>query len=202
MDLDQCLMTVEDHIAALPEWNTEMQYLLAKITDLEDRSRRDNVRFFGIPEHKEGSEIKAFFKNFLPELTGLDFFPPLEFQRAHRIGPLHKATSVRPRPIIAFFLCHKQASQVISAARSQVPYSLEGHEIRVATDFSKVTNKKRKAFLALRPQLRKLDIKFDLFEPACIWITQGGMWTRLLASLGTLLPSEASPPVMLVRVYY
>ncbi|KAJ1131317.1 hypothetical protein NDU88_009654 [Pleurodeles waltl] len=89
-DLDQHLTTVEDHIVALPGRDTEMQSLRAKITDLEDRSRRDNVCFFGIPEHKEGSNIKAFLKNFLPELTGMDFSPPLEFQRAHRIGPLHK----------------------------------------------------------------------------------------------------------------
>ncbi|KAJ1083406.1 hypothetical protein NDU88_003565 [Pleurodeles waltl] len=165
-DLDQHLTTIEDHIAALPEREKEMQSLRAKITDLEDRRQRDNVRFFGIQEHKEGPNIKVFLKPFLPELTGLDFSPPLEFQRAHRIGPLHKANSGWPCPIIACFLRHEQACQVISTARSQGPYSLEGHEIRVAADFSRVTNEKRKAFLALRPQLMKLDIKFGLFEPA------------------------------------
>ncbi|KAJ1114133.1 hypothetical protein NDU88_002372 [Pleurodeles waltl] len=72
-DLNQRLTTVEDHIVAMPVRDTEMQSLQAKITDLEDRSRRDNVHFFGIPEHKEGSDIKAFLTNFLPELTGLDF---------------------------------------------------------------------------------------------------------------------------------
>ncbi|KAJ1191341.1 hypothetical protein NDU88_000657 [Pleurodeles waltl] len=137
-----------------------------KVTDLEDRSRRDNVRFLGIREHKEGSDVKAFLKNFLPELTGIDFSTPLEFQRAHRIGPLYQAISGRSRPIIPCFLCHEQAHQVISAARSQGPYSLEGHEIRVAADFSRVRNEKRKAFLALRPQLRQLDTKFGLFEPS------------------------------------
>ncbi|KAJ1079753.1 hypothetical protein NDU88_000007 [Pleurodeles waltl] len=51
MDLDQHLMTVGDHIAELPEQDTELQSLRVKITDLEVRSRRDNVCFFGIPEH-------------------------------------------------------------------------------------------------------------------------------------------------------
>ncbi|KAJ1107962.1 hypothetical protein NDU88_005347 [Pleurodeles waltl] len=88
-DLDQHLTTVKDHIAALPVRDAEMQSLWVKITDLEDRSRRDSVCFFGIPEHKEGSDVKAFLKNVLPDLTGLDFSPPLEFQRSHRIGPLH-----------------------------------------------------------------------------------------------------------------
>ncbi|KAJ1128547.1 hypothetical protein NDU88_006925 [Pleurodeles waltl] len=165
-DLDQPLTTVKDRIATMPVQDTEIQHLRTKITDLEDRSQRGNVRFVGIPELMEASNVKAFLKNFLPELTGLDFSPPLEFQRAHRIGPLHKATSGRPCAIITCFLRHKQTRQVISAARSQGPYSLEGHEIPVAVDFSRVMNEKQKAFLALRPQLRTLDIKFGLFEPA------------------------------------
>ncbi|KAJ1190137.1 hypothetical protein NDU88_006876 [Pleurodeles waltl] len=45
-DLDQSLTTVKDHIAALPERDTELQSLRTKITDLEYKSRRDNVRFF------------------------------------------------------------------------------------------------------------------------------------------------------------
>ncbi|KAJ1191944.1 hypothetical protein NDU88_001257 [Pleurodeles waltl] len=173
-DLDQCLTTVEEHVGMVPEHDAELQTLRAKIMDLEDRSRRDSISFFGIPEHKEGTDIKAFFKSLLPELTGLTFSPPLELQRVHRIGPLHKATSGRPRPIIACFLCHEQARLVLSAARSQGPFSLEGHEVRVAADFSRITNEKRKAFLALRPQLRKLAIKFGLFEPAHMWITYNG----------------------------
>ncbi|KAJ1099833.1 hypothetical protein NDU88_004928 [Pleurodeles waltl] len=89
-DLDHRLTTVENHIEDLPAQDEEIRSLQMKITDLEDRSRRDTVRFFGIPEHKEGLDFKAFLKNFLPELRGLDFSPPLEFQRAHRIGPLYK----------------------------------------------------------------------------------------------------------------
>ncbi|KAJ1126962.1 hypothetical protein NDU88_005368 [Pleurodeles waltl] len=156
--LDQRLMTMEGRVAALPDHKAELQFLQTKVTDLEDRSRRDNVRLFGIPEHKQGSDIKTFLKSLMPDLPGLEFSPPLEFQRAHRIGPLHKATPDKPCPIIACFLSHEQDCQVISAAKSQGPYSLEGHEIRVAADFSRLTNDKRKAFLALRPQLRNLDV--------------------------------------------
>ncbi|KAJ1170391.1 hypothetical protein NDU88_002268 [Pleurodeles waltl] len=88
-DLDHCLTTVEDQVGALPDQETELRSLRAKVTDLEDRSCRDNVRLFGVPEYKEGSEMKTFPQNLLPELTGLVFSPPLEFQRVHRIGPLH-----------------------------------------------------------------------------------------------------------------
>ncbi|KAJ1200045.1 hypothetical protein NDU88_003874 [Pleurodeles waltl] len=116
-------------LTTLLEQDAELRSLRAKITDLEDRSWRDNVHFLSIPEHKEGSDIKAFLKSVLPELTGLVFSLPLAFQRVHRIGPLHKATSGQPRPIIACFLRHDQSHLVISMAWSQGPYSLEGHEL-------------------------------------------------------------------------
>ncbi|KAJ1213920.1 hypothetical protein NDU88_001549 [Pleurodeles waltl] len=164
--LDQRLTAVEDQVVGLPDQEVELRSLQAKITDLEDRSRRDNVCFFGIPEHKEASGIKAFLKSLLSDLFGIELSSPPEFQRVHRIGPLHKVTSDKPRPIIACFLRHEQAGQVISAAKTQGPVSLEGHEIRMAADFSRLTNDKLKGFLALRPQLRNLDIKYGLFEPA------------------------------------
>ncbi|KAJ1155241.1 hypothetical protein NDU88_007976 [Pleurodeles waltl] len=170
-NLDQCLTSMEEHVAVLPGQEAELRSLRAKVTDMEERNRRDNIHLFGIPEHKEGSDVKTFLKTLLPELTGLKYSPPLEFQRMHRIGPLHRANPDKPRPIIACFLRHKQARQTILAAKSQGSYSLEGHEIRVAANFSRPTNEKQKAFLALRPQLRNLEIKYRLFEPARTWIT-------------------------------
>ncbi|KAJ1143557.1 hypothetical protein NDU88_009865 [Pleurodeles waltl] len=103
------------------------------------------------------------------EHADLTFSPPLEFQRVHRIVPLHTATSGWPRPVIASSLCHEQASLVFSTAQTQGPFLLEGHEVRVAADVCRITNEKQKVFLALRPQLRKLDIKFGLFEPAQVY---------------------------------
>ncbi|KAJ1170404.1 hypothetical protein NDU88_002281 [Pleurodeles waltl] len=63
-NLDQRLSAEEDHVAAIPDQEEELRSLRAKLTDLEYRSRRDNVRFFGIPEQKEGSDIKAFLSSF------------------------------------------------------------------------------------------------------------------------------------------
>ncbi|KAJ1109945.1 hypothetical protein NDU88_007302 [Pleurodeles waltl] len=165
-NLDQRLSAVEDHIATTPDQEEELKSLRAKLTELEDRSRRDNVRFFCIPEQKEGSDIKTFLSSLLTNHFGIEFSPPPEFQRVHRIGPSYKASANKPGPIIACFLRHEQARQVISTAKARQPISLDGHEIRVAADFSRLTNDRRRAFLALRPQLRSLDFKYGLFEPA------------------------------------
>ncbi|KAJ1206177.1 hypothetical protein NDU88_001586 [Pleurodeles waltl] len=56
-NLDQHLTSNEEHVTALPGQEAELRSLQTKITDLEDRSRRDNIRLFGFPEHKWGALI-------------------------------------------------------------------------------------------------------------------------------------------------
>ncbi|KAJ1125952.1 hypothetical protein NDU88_004365 [Pleurodeles waltl] len=170
-DLDHRHHTVESQVASLPDNEPKLQYLKHKLRDLEDWSRRDNVRFFGLPEKIEGTDMRAFFRDFSPTITGLTFFPALEFQRAPIIGPLHKQTAERPCPINAFFFRHEQCVQLLAAARA---HRQDGHEIGIAADFAKETNEKRKAFLALRRQLRHLNIKFRLLELARMWIPVNG----------------------------
>ncbi|KAJ1126466.1 hypothetical protein NDU88_004873 [Pleurodeles waltl] len=58
-DLDQRLMTAKDHIAAMPVQDTEMR---AKITDLEDRSRRDNIRFLVYWNTRKAQISRPFLK--------------------------------------------------------------------------------------------------------------------------------------------
>ncbi|KAJ1214606.1 hypothetical protein NDU88_002224 [Pleurodeles waltl] len=42
-------------------------------------------------------------------------------------------------------------------------------------DFSKETSERRRAFLALQPRLRQMELKYSLFDPARMWITKNGM---------------------------
>ncbi|KAJ1215588.1 hypothetical protein NDU88_003196 [Pleurodeles waltl] len=44
--LEQRVTTVEDHLTATRDRDQKLLYLCSKPIDLEDRSRRDNVRFF------------------------------------------------------------------------------------------------------------------------------------------------------------
>ncbi|KAJ1116609.1 hypothetical protein NDU88_004815 [Pleurodeles waltl] len=113
---------------------------------------------------------------FLPSLASSS--PPLlEFQWPHRMGTSRKDTLRRAHPMIACFLWHKQVRQLLTAAHNHSPHVFEWDEIHITDDFSCETNLRRKAFLALRPQLQKLDIILGLFEPAHIWITKD-VWSR------------------------
>ncbi|KAJ1092322.1 hypothetical protein NDU88_005433 [Pleurodeles waltl] len=167
-------MAVEDHLNTSPDQDQELLFLCSKLVDLEDRSLRDNLHFFGFLEQVEGADGLTFLKETLPSLTGISFDPPLEFQRAHRLGPKKAEYSCRPHPIIACLLCHAQARQLIFTACSQGQFQADGCEVHVTADFSKETNDHCKAFLSLRPRLHQLEVKYGLFEPARMWITENG----------------------------
>ncbi|KAJ1207645.1 hypothetical protein NDU88_003035 [Pleurodeles waltl] len=92
-DLDHYLTTVENKIVTLPDVDSELQFLQHKLTDLEDRSRRDNVCFFGLPEKEESGDPSAFLRDFLSTLTDLPFLQHWSF-----IEPTESALSTRIIP--------------------------------------------------------------------------------------------------------
>ncbi|KAJ1149857.1 hypothetical protein NDU88_002656 [Pleurodeles waltl] len=173
-ELDQRVTTVEAQAASWANKDQELLHLHSRLTDLEDRSRRNNICLLGIPEGTEGADIPSYLRDTLPKLTDITFDPPLEFQQAHRLGPKRQDGKGRPRPIIACMLCQGQARQLLQTAQTQGPLRLGTLEIRLSADFSRETAERRRAFLSLRPRLRHLDVKFGLFEPARMWITKNG----------------------------
>ncbi|KAJ1153511.1 hypothetical protein NDU88_006270 [Pleurodeles waltl] len=87
--LDHRISLVQDKLNTPSPVNEELQYLRDKLTDLGDRSCRDNVPFLVFPE-QEGEDVRAFLRNVLPTLTGLTFYPRLSFNGRIGWGPLAK----------------------------------------------------------------------------------------------------------------
>ncbi|KAJ1105457.1 hypothetical protein NDU88_002863 [Pleurodeles waltl] len=173
--LEQRMGSLEAQANVSQERDQDLIYLRSKLTDMEDRSQRDNIRLLGIPENEEGMDMQAFLSSTLPKITSLDSDPLLEFHRAHRIGPKRSDNSSMPRPIIACLLRHNQTHQILQVARTHGPFRIDQHDIRITADYSKETNERRKAFLALRPWLRQLEMKYGLFDPARMCVTKNGV---------------------------
>lgn len=67
--------------------------LKARLADLEDRNRCNNVRIVGLPEDIEGPQPTAFFSQILLEVFGDNILTsPPELDRAHR-----RTLAVKPR---------------------------------------------------------------------------------------------------------
>ncbi|KAJ1083097.1 hypothetical protein NDU88_003257 [Pleurodeles waltl] len=108
--LEQRIGSLEAQATVAQDREQDLLYLRSKLTDLEDRSRRDNIRLLGIPENEEGTDMQAFLNSTLSKLTSLDFDPPLEFQWAHRVGPKCSDNSSRPdQPSHAYYGTTKPA---------------------------------------------------------------------------------------------
>ena len=116
-----------------------------KIKELEDKllyqevyNRRENLRFFGVPESTTGVQNTfSVMHNFLKEELNLENAENIEFQRAHRIG---KKKPGETRPVIVRFLKFPEREMVFRRARE-----LEGEtDVKVYSDLPKEISERRK----------------------------------------------------------
>ena len=98
-DMQTRLMKVESTCEAITREN---EALKLKTDDLENKSRRNNLRITGISERAEGPRPTTFIEDCLKEIFGPDALPfPLVVDRAHRVAVQRRGPADPPRPFIA-----------------------------------------------------------------------------------------------------
>ncbi|KAJ1155964.1 hypothetical protein NDU88_008689 [Pleurodeles waltl] len=78
--LDHRVVAVESQVALQTDRDQELLHLRSKLTDLEDRSRRNNICFLGFPEGIEGTDILSYLRDTLPKLADTTFDPLWNFK--------------------------------------------------------------------------------------------------------------------------
>ncbi|XP_050037935.3 uncharacterized protein [Dermacentor andersoni] len=132
---DTNLTRMQDNVDSLAAQNSS---LLSRLDDLEDRSRRDNLIFHGLPDSKETwQQTEEKLTSVLNAALGS--FPSSSIQRAHRLGTYQ---ANKCRPIIAKFTNYKAKESVLSS-RAQ----LRSSNIAVNEDFSPATRLARKKLI-------------------------------------------------------
>ena len=82
-----------------------------KLLYQEVHNRRENLRFFGVPESTTGVQNTfSVMHNFLKEELNLENEENIEFKRAHRIG---KKKPGETRPVIVRFLKFPERERVL-----------------------------------------------------------------------------------------
>lgn len=105
---------------------TKVDKMQAKLDEYEQYSRRDNLRFHGVPETKT-DPIEEVIK-ITNEKMGLKISRN-DISRAHRTGPTKKDT---PRPILVRFSSYTNRAIIKSTAKK-----LSGTHIYIAEDLTK-----------------------------------------------------------------
>lgn len=150
----------------------EVAVLQQKLDDMENRERRNNLRFVGFPEGCEEMDAGKFLEGILPKILNLVPLRGLEIERAHRIGAPPKRYEgdqpPRARPLIARFLRFQDRNGVAEAARRLGDIVWEGHRIMIFPDYSRLLSEKRNKFNECKKLLHNKRIGFSLIYPAVL----------------------------------
>ena len=137
-ELEEGFQYNEDDVCDLQRDNKKLEHevndLKKQLLYMETYSRRENLKFFGVPENsectmEEGSQQGVAFENtrevmhkFLEEKLKIEGpREKIDLQRIHRLG---KPNSLKPHPIIARFLRYSIRELVMDSTRKH----LKGHQ--------------------------------------------------------------------------
>lgn len=152
-----------------------VEKLTAKVDDLENRSRRSNLRLIGLPENAEGRDVCSFLEKWIPETLGKESFQsPLVIERAHRVPSFRANPNAPPRALVMKFLNFRDKVQVINAARAKGDVLFGTHRIRFFPDQSDELRKKCRAFDGVKAKFRERGARYGLLYPAILLVTVGG----------------------------
>ena len=149
--IDNSLKFLNDEIEKLKtnanENEREIKSLSDRILYQDVYSRRENLRFFNIPESIDPSQesAKELVYRFMEREIELDHARDIEFQRVHRIGIKKPGSS---RPIIARFLRFPDRERVFKRALELK----DEIEVRVFADYPKEIQERRRK---LWPRLKR-----------------------------------------------
>lgn len=163
------ITSTEKTVKTLEAQNKSLQ---DRLDDLENRSRRVNLRIINIPEGSEkGRDPTEFISDLLMENLGPGVLTrPPELERAHRSLAPKPGPGGRPRPFVICFHRFQEREKVLRWARQ---HELKHGEttLRVYPDVSAITAKKRAAFNKIKHALYQKGVKFRLLFPARLQVS-------------------------------
>ena len=132
---------------------------------LEAYSRRENIKFFNIPEARE-EDTEEVLRNFMERDLGYRNARSVEIQRVHRLTTRQNRDTA-PRPIIARLLRYKDVQEIFSLGRR-----LEESNIQMFRDLPLEIIKRRKDQMAVFKEARRQGMRafFSKSQPDKLFI--------------------------------
>lgn len=146
------IMSTEEHVEKnttdLTNAMKRIAYLETKTEDLENRSRRNNLRLFGLREGAEGSQpLLDFIQSMLPRWLELDADRTFTLERAHRTLAPPKPN--QDRAVLIRFLKFQDREFVFRSVK-QRDITHEGNKLFFAQDLSAETMRQRFGFNTIK----------------------------------------------------
>lgn len=138
----------------------ERRRLQDKVTDLESRSRRCNIRIYGVPEDTEGDSMTRYLEQFLTDKFALPADMALQIQRAHRASVQKPAPESPPRSIVVCFQQYIVKEMVLSLAWKK-KITIATNLISFDHDYASEVIEKRRAYAEVKKALKEKGIHFQ-----------------------------------------
>lgn len=192
---DTRLTSLEDHTGSLDDrlgrleasclkLQADNDKLRAKVTDLEGRNRRSNLRLVGVPESLEGPQPSKFFAQMLQDVFGRELLPSLpELDRAHRSLAPKPGPAANPRPVVICFHRYQQKEMIMREARTRDKLVYQGHTFRMYEDYPTEIVNQRRVYKTVMSSLYDLGLRPSLLYPARLRIVERNGQRKLFASL-------------------
>ncbi len=173
--VDSVQAAAREDRSAVTDLRNQLERLTEKMTDIEDRRRRNNVRLVGLPEWAEGPDSAGFLRvnisKWIPSLRGRD----IETDRAHRVYDGGRSSD-RPRTLIFLVLRWHDRSEILKGARQAYPVKCAQDNVTLLffPNFSPATAIRRKAFGPVLKKMTALGLQPFLIYPAVIKLRHKG----------------------------
>lgn len=164
------LETMETTVTTLKE---QIQKLQEQQDDLENRSRRQNLRIIGIPEDAEKGRPTDLMSGFFSEVLGEDL-PGLQsvvLDRAHRALAPKPRPGDRPRAMIIRLHYFSDKAKILQASRKRGELTFRGARVHIFPDMSAELSRKRAAFNSVKLKLKQAGISYGIHHPADLRFT-------------------------------
>lgn len=173
-EAEQRISSVEDTIKTGKEGTDmlikQIDLLTSKVDELENYSRKRNIRLVNLPSGVEKDDPVGFITKWLPDALGAETFPsPLFIEAAHRVParqPQTQSNRRRPPVFIVRFLNFQDKVKAMKAAKTKKKVMCGDQDVMFFPDLTAELHRRRKKFDAVKQQLKSLNIRYGLMFPA------------------------------------
>uniref|UniRef100_K7E4H2 L1 transposable element RRM domain-containing protein n=1 Tax=Monodelphis domestica TaxID=13616 RepID=K7E4H2_MONDO len=157
-----------------------VKHLIHKTDDLENRSRRDNLRIIGLPEdHDKRKSLDIILEEIIQENCPdiLEQERKVEIERIRRSPPAFNPQLTIPRNVIAKFKNYQTKEKIFQAAKKK-PFRSHGNTVRITQDLAASTLKDQKAWNMIFQKAGELGLQPRIKYPSKLTIfLQGKVWS-------------------------
>lgn len=165
---DKC--TTQDH---------QIEALLCQLDDMENRSRRANIRIRGLPEATGAKDIIPTLEGIFREILGLPNTVAIEIDRAHRALRPPSQDMNNPRDVICKLHKYTLKDRIMQKMRGKPYFDFDGAQLASYQDISRRTLMQRRALRPLLEAIQDAGLSYRWGFPFFLQVTKEGKTVTL-----------------------